>query len=111
MIATDATVSLVSFYINGAWERPGGRPGGTIFNPATGSPIAEVPYADASDIDRAVRAAHHAFLTWRDVPVVDRVQVLYRYKALLEKHAGDLAATLTSENGKTADDARSEEHT
>jgi malonate-semialdehyde dehydrogenase (acetylating)/methylmalonate-semialdehyde dehydrogenase len=33
------------------------------------------------------------------------VQVLYRFKALLEKHAGDLAATLTRENGKTAEDS------
>jgi malonate-semialdehyde dehydrogenase (acetylating) / methylmalonate-semialdehyde dehydrogenase len=41
-------------------------------------------------------------------PVVDRVQVLYRFKALLEKHHGDLAATLTRENGKTADDAKAE---
>ena len=40
--------------------------------------------------------------------MVDRVQVLYRYKTLLEKHADDLAAILTSENGKTADDARME---
>jgi malonate-semialdehyde dehydrogenase (acetylating)/methylmalonate-semialdehyde dehydrogenase len=108
MIATDATVSLVSFYINGAWERPDGRSGGTIVNPATGGAIAEVPYADASDVDRAVRAAHEAFVKWRDVPVVDRVQVLYRFKALLEKHQGDLAATLTRENGKTTDDAKAE---
>ena len=108
MIATDATVSLISFYINGAWERPDGRSGGTIVNPATGGAIAEVPYADASDVDRAVRAAHDAFLKWRDVPVVDRVQVLYRFKALLEKHQGDLAATLTRENGKTSDDAKAE---
>ena len=108
MIASDATVSLVSFYINGAWDRPVDRPGGTIVNPATGATIAEVPYADASDIDRAVRAAHDAFLKWRDVPVVDRVQVLYRYKALLEKQHGDLAATLTRENGKTAEDAKAE---
>src|ERR1035438_5423453 len=40
--------------------------------------------------------------------MVDRVQVLYRYKTLLDKHAGDLAATLTSENGKTAGDAMAE---
>jgi malonate-semialdehyde dehydrogenase (acetylating)/methylmalonate-semialdehyde dehydrogenase len=108
MIATDATISLVSFFINGAWERPANRTGGNIVNPATGAVIAEVPYADSGDIDRAVRAAHDAYLTWRDVPVVDRVQVLYRYKTLLEKHHGDLAATLTRENGKTADDARME---
>jgi malonate-semialdehyde dehydrogenase (acetylating)/methylmalonate-semialdehyde dehydrogenase len=108
MIASDATVSLVSFYINGAWERPADRSGGTIVNPATGAAIAEVGYADASDVDRTVRAAHEAFLKWRDVPVVDRVQVLYRYKALLEAHHADLAATLTRENGKTADDAKAE---
>ena len=58
MIASDATVSLVSFYIDGAWERPTDRSGGAIVNPATGGAIAEVPYADAADIDRAVRAAH-----------------------------------------------------
>src|SRR5271165_2058654 len=108
MIASNAAVSFVSFYVNGAWERPAIRSGGTIVNPATGAAIAEVPYADASDIDRAVRAAHEAFLTWRDVPVVDRVQVLYRFKALLETHHGDLAATLTRENGKTTDDAKAE---
>ena len=108
MIATDATVSLISFYVNGVWERPDGRSGGTIVNPATGAAIAEVPYADASDVDRAVRAAHEAFLKWREVPVVDRVQVLYRYKALLERHHAELAATLTRENGKTTDDAKAE---
>jgi malonate-semialdehyde dehydrogenase (acetylating)/methylmalonate-semialdehyde dehydrogenase len=107
MIA-DAAVSLVSFYINGAWERPPGRSSGIIANPATGTVVAEVPYAETDDVDRAVRAAHEAFRQWRDVPVVDRVQVLYRYKGLLDKHAGDLAAILTTENGKTAGDAMAE---
>ena len=62
-----------------------------VTNPATGEVIAEVPYATAADVDRAVRAAHAAFLKWREVPVVDRVQVLYRYKTLLEKHANEVA--------------------
>jgi malonate-semialdehyde dehydrogenase (acetylating)/methylmalonate-semialdehyde dehydrogenase len=70
--------------------------------------IARVPYASADDVDRAAQAAHAAFLTWREVPVVDRVQVFYRYKGLLEKNADDLARTLTSENGKTLEDARAE---
>src|SRR5579872_4727318 len=75
---------------------------------ATGATIAEAPFADESDIDRAVRSAHDAFLKWRDVPVVDRVQVLYRYKTLLEKHAEEVARLLTRENGKTLDDAKAE---
>ncbi|MGO9009812.1 MAG: CoA-acylating methylmalonate-semialdehyde dehydrogenase [Bryobacteraceae bacterium] len=79
-----------------------------VTNPATGAVLAEIPYAAAEDVDRAVRAAHEAFLTWRDVPVVDRVQPLYRFKTLLEKYAAEVAALLTSENGKTAEDAKAE---
>ena len=56
-------------------------------------------------MDNAARAAHAAFLKWREVPVVERVQVFYRYKDLLEKHAGEIARILSAENGKTVDDA------
>jgi len=108
MIATEPTAAMVSFYVNGVWEHPMGRSKGTITNPASGTVLAEVPYANASDIDKAVRTAHDAFLKWREVPVVDRVQVLYRYKTLLERHAAELASILTRENGKTADDAKAE---
>ena len=108
MIATESAVKTVSFYVNGKWDDVGGRPLLPITNPATGATIAQVAYASAQDVDRTVQAAHAAYLKWRDVPVVDRMQPLYRYKALLEKFANDLAATLTSENGKTADDARAE---
>jgi malonate-semialdehyde dehydrogenase (acetylating)/methylmalonate-semialdehyde dehydrogenase len=108
MIATETATGTVSFYINGVWETPQGRKLEGVTNPATGARIAEVPYAVAADVDRAVQAAHAAFLKWRDVPVVDRVQVMYRFKALLDKYADDVAAVLTRENGKTKDDARME---
>jgi malonate-semialdehyde dehydrogenase (acetylating) / methylmalonate-semialdehyde dehydrogenase len=108
MTSTEATIGMISFHINGTWERPEGRAMHSVTCPANGSRIAEVPYADASDIDRAVRAAHEAFLKWREVPVVERVQVLYRYKALLERHLDEVASILTRENGKTLDDAKAE---
>jgi malonate-semialdehyde dehydrogenase (acetylating)/methylmalonate-semialdehyde dehydrogenase len=38
--------------------------------------------------------------------VVDRVQTFYRYKLLLEKHVDEVARILSTENGKTLDDAR-----
>ena len=107
MATTEATVSRVGRLMEGRWEEGGGdlHP---IVNPATGETIAEVSYAATADIDRAVSAAHEAFLAWREVPVVDRVQPLYRFKALLEKHAGELARILSTENGKTLDDAKAE---
>jgi malonate-semialdehyde dehydrogenase (acetylating)/methylmalonate-semialdehyde dehydrogenase len=108
MIGTESALETVSFYVNGKWEGAGNRATHPVTNPATGAAIAQVAYATVADVDRAVQAAHAAFLKWRDVPVVERVQVLYRYKTLLESHANDLAATLTTENGKTQDDARME---
>ena len=103
-----SAVETVSFYVNGMWEKAEGRTAGAVTNPATGENIAVVPYATDGDVNRAVRAAHAAFLKWRDVPVVDRVQVLYRFKALLDKYSDDVAAVLTRENGKTSDDAKAE---
>jgi hypothetical protein len=99
----ESAVGLVGFYINGVWEKPQGRTTLPVTNPATGAVLAEAPYATADDVDRAVRTAHDAFLKWREVPVVDRVQVLYRFKTLLEEHAAEVAAILTRENGKTAE--------
>jgi malonate-semialdehyde dehydrogenase (acetylating)/methylmalonate-semialdehyde dehydrogenase len=35
-------------------------------------------------------------------PIKERVQVFYRYKALLEKNIDELGALVTEENGKIA---------
>ena len=101
MIATES----VKFLINGEWEEVRDRTLHPITNPATGQEIAQVPYATSADVDRTARAAHAAFLKWREVPVVERVQVFYRYKDLLEKHTNEIARTLSTENGKTLEDA------
>ena len=95
------------FLIDGKWESPN-QDLHNVVNPSNGEVIAQVPYATVADVDRAVKAAHNAFLEWREVPVVDRVQALYKFKDLLEKHSLELATTLSRENGKTLDDAKAE---
>src|SRR5271154_60164 len=106
MIATDATVRTLKFFVNGKWEEAEGSAIHPVTNPATGEAIAHAPYATAAQVDRVARLAHAAFLNWREVPVVERVQVMYRYKALLEKHVDEVARILSTENGKTLDDAK-----
>jgi malonate-semialdehyde dehydrogenase (acetylating)/methylmalonate-semialdehyde dehydrogenase len=105
MIASD--VRTLKFYVNGKWEDSASQ-SHPVTNPSTGEVIAHVPFATAAEVDRVVRAAHEAFLRWREVPVVDRVQVMYRYKALLEKYTDDVAQVLATENGKVFEDARTE---
>ena len=108
MMATDVAVRTLGSFVNGKWEDGSGRESHPVTNPATGAVLAQAAYANSDDVDRAAKAAHAAFLQWREVPVVDRVQVLYRYKTLLEKNAEELARILTSENGKVFDDSRVE---
>jgi malonate-semialdehyde dehydrogenase (acetylating)/methylmalonate-semialdehyde dehydrogenase len=94
-------------WIAGEWAVPTGahQP---IVNPANGETLATLPYAGAAEVNRAAKAAHEAWLSWREIPVVDRVQPLYRFKALLEKNVREVATILTRENGKTLEDATTE---
>lgn len=106
-IATATEAAEVKSFIESSWASPKGERH-TIINPANGEAIGTLSYATAADVDRAARAAHKAFLSWREVPVVDRVQPLYKFKALLEKHTDEIARLLTAENGKVLPDALAE---
>jgi len=101
-------VAVTSSYVAGRWTALEGTTQQPIINPANGETLATLPYGSASDVDRAARDAHRAWMEWREVPVVDRVQPLYRFKALLEKNVREVATILTRENGKTFEDAQTE---
>jgi len=70
--------------------------------------ISRVPLSAYADVDRAVAAAKAAFPAWSATPIKERVQVFFRYKALLEKNIDELAALITEENGKIDSEARAE---
>jgi len=67
-----------------------------------------VPFSTPTDVDEAVAVASAAFIEWRDVPPPERVQPLFRLKALLETHSEELARAITRENGKVLAEARAE---
>ena len=79
-----------------------------VYDPALGSVISRVPMSGAVQVDTAVQHAAKAFPAWSHTPIKERVQVFYRYKALLEQHIDELSALVTEENGKIASEARAE---
>ena len=79
-----------------------------VMDPATGELLARVPRAGPAEVDAAVEAAAAAFPAWRDTPVPERVQLLFRYKAILEREREALARLVSRENGKLLEDARGE---
>jgi len=98
---------MVPNLIGGAWERPQGAYA-AVYNPATGQVIDQVPLSGASEVGAAVAAAVAAYPHWSRTPLMERVRLMFAYKALLEKHADELAAIVTRHHGKTLDEARGE---
>ncbi|MGA7305592.1 MAG: CoA-acylating methylmalonate-semialdehyde dehydrogenase [Rhodothermales bacterium] len=77
-----------------------------VTKPMTGEVIAHVPMSDGADLDAAVSAAAGAQKEWCALPLKDRVQVMYRFKTLIESNIGHLADVITTENGKTLPESR-----
>lgn len=94
--------------IGGRWEGANGHETEAVYDPATGSVIAETPLSTRDDLDRAVKAASEAFGSWAATPVGERARVLFRFKMLLEEHFEELRDLVTLENGKDAKDAGGE---
>ena len=95
-------------YVGGRWEDAGATGAATVRNPATGDVIAEAPLSTAADVGRAVAAAAAALAAWRRTPPGDRIQPLFRLKALLDAGFGDLARLITQECGKTLAESEGE---
>ncbi|TMD92815.1 MAG: CoA-acylating methylmalonate-semialdehyde dehydrogenase [Chloroflexi bacterium] len=95
--------------IGSQWRVPADGAGALpVYNPATGEVIEQVPLSGARDVDAAVQAAGHAYAAWSRTAVMERVRLMFRFKAVLEEHVEDLAAIITRHHGKTLEESRGE---
>jgi len=94
-------------FIGGRLGAPGPRLLDVI-NPSDGSLLARVPLSSGREVDEAVAAAAAVFPAWSATPIKERVQVFFRYRALLEREVDQLAALITEEHGKVRSEAEAE---
>jgi malonate-semialdehyde dehydrogenase (acetylating)/methylmalonate-semialdehyde dehydrogenase len=100
--------SIVEHLINGKRVSGSDDRHQDIFNPATGEATGQVAMASSATVKDAIAAAEAAFPAWRNTPPAKRAQIMFRYKALLEKHAEEIDLLLTLEHGKVLADAHGE---
>ena len=105
-VAERPDVRTLDNFIGGRWVPARATEFFDVHNPAVGNIIGRTPLSTADDVNAAVQAAAQAFPAWRDTPVNARAQFLYRFKALCEAHFEELARTVTTDHGKTLDEAR-----
>ena len=79
-----------------------------VYNPSTGDVAADVPLADAVDIEACIADAAAAAPAWGARSALDRARVLLRWRELCIAHTEELAAGISREHGKVLADARGE---
>src|SRR5262245_31719056 len=92
---------LLCNFIDGDWHKVSDGEALQVLNPASTAVLAEVPLSPVVEVAKAVDAATKAFGLWRRTPVGERIQPLFKLKALLEANLDRLARTITEECGKT----------
>lgn len=79
-----------------------------IVSPLNGEVIGKVSAMSKEEVDVAVKKANDAFHKWKDVPLNERAEILYKTAALLEEQVEKLAELLVMEVGKDKKSAHSE---
>jgi malonate-semialdehyde dehydrogenase (acetylating)/methylmalonate-semialdehyde dehydrogenase len=101
-------MNKIGHYINGKYMAGTGARLGDVYNPATGEVSGQITMATATETEAAITAAQAAFPAWSAMPALRRARILFKFKALLDEHANDLAKAISLEHGKTISDARGE---
>ena len=76
-----------------------------VINPSTGEVLDRVPAGGADDVDAAVGAAEEAFGEWSARSPRERGKILFHAAEAVRAVHGDLARTLTREQGKPLKEA------
>ena len=94
-------------FINGEWVKPSGGNYFSTINPATEEKLSEVAEANASDVDKAVKAARNAYeKTWKKMPAKERGKYVFRLARMIQERARELAVIETLDGGKPIRESR-----
>lgn len=96
----------LKYFAGGEWRESKTEKYMDVFNPSTGELLAQTPCCTVQEVEQAVASAKKAFLSWSQTPVFKRVQVLYNFRDLVNKHIDDLTDIVAREHGKVWKEAQ-----
>src|SRR5216684_7886252 len=94
-----STLSSKGMLIGGQWVESASGARITVENPAKRAPIAEVPRANAADVERVVAAGTKAYADWRKVAPRERGKALLKIADSIQARSEELARTVALETG------------
>lgn len=100
------TYQDTSLYIGGQWVTTGNAI--EVVNPVTGKVVGKVAAAGRAELDSAVAAAEAGFKVWSATSAYERSKIIRRAAQLLRDRVEQIAAVLTTDEGKPLSEARLE---
>jgi aldehyde dehydrogenase (NAD+) len=95
-----------ALFIGGKWQRASSGATFKVFEPATGSLLAQVSEAGPEDVDAAVKAARKALPAWQKTSGYQRARILYAIGRAMQRHARLFAVLESIDNGKPIRESR-----
>jgi malonate-semialdehyde dehydrogenase (acetylating)/methylmalonate-semialdehyde dehydrogenase len=98
----------LKYCVNNQWKESATQEYMPVYNTSTGEVMVYAPCCTKDEVDEAIKSAKEAFPMWSRVPVQKRVELIFRYKRIMEEHLDELATLVAQEQGKTFSEARGE---
>jgi malonate-semialdehyde dehydrogenase (acetylating)/methylmalonate-semialdehyde dehydrogenase len=99
-------IRKLKFFVNGKWQESKTNKYMDIWDPSSGELIAQTPCCTEEEVNLAIKSANDAFPSWSNTPAVKRVQILFKFRDLLDQHLDELTYLVCQENGKVWDEAK-----
>ena len=93
--------------IGGTWTEATGGERFDVTDPASGGRVGSVPNGTRADVTAAIDAAA-ALPGWRSTSALSRARILRKAADVMRERAGEIAETMTAEQGKALPEAKGE---
>lgn len=93
-------------FIDGKFVKPAKGKYFASTNPANEQKLSELAEADATDVDKAVKAARKASSSWARLPASERAKYIYRISRMIQERAREFAVVETLDGGKPIRESR-----
>jgi len=95
----------LKYFVNNEFHESETKQYMDCYDPSTGEVTHRAPQCTQREVESAIEAAKAAYPEWADTPPNQRVQVLFKLKALLDKHLDELTRIVAASEGKKWDEA------
>ncbi|MCK5203925.1 MAG: aldehyde dehydrogenase family protein, partial [Desulfobacterales bacterium] len=96
----------VKNFIDGEFVEETGVEYLTIYNPSTGEQIGELPLSSTETAQKAIDSSYEAYLSWKNLPIAERVSYLFNLRQKMIDKREDLAVAIATDQAKHISEAR-----